>query len=405
MSVLAIVFLVLLGGVGLLWLSRHLMLSAEIRMNNTLTEDHPGPGENPPMISVLIAAKDEEAVIEQCVRTMLDQDYPNYEVILCNDRSDDRTAEIVAKIAEEDDRLTLVNITDLPEGWFGKPNAMQTGIKQAKGEYIAMIDADCRQTSRRTLSTAMKYALDHESDMLSVYPDLEMKGFWENVIQPMCSAIMVIWFNPNRINSAKPIWKKTAYANGAFMMIRKETYEAIGTHESVKTELNEDMKMAYLVKTGGHRLRVVRGNGLYKVRMYTSFTQMIRGWSRIFFGTFGTPARLFTTLAVVLLMSLMPWVMTGLGLGLGLTGCWNGGPVVGIVAAVVAGLQLSVICRYYKLIGAKVSLFWTYPISCAISVWCLLISISKLRPGAKVVWKSTAYAQPQGDTATDPPAS
>ena len=392
MPVLTIVFLVLLGGVGVLWLSRHLMLNSEIRENNTLNNDHPGPGENPPMISVLIAAKDEEEVIDACVRTMLDQDYPNYEVILCNDRSDDRTAEIVAKIAEENERLTLVNITDLPDGWFGKPNAMQTGIKLAKGEYIVMIDADCTQTSRRTLSTAMKYAQDHNSDMLSVYPDLEMKGFWENVIQPMCTAIMVIWFKPSRINSPK--WKTTAYANGAFMMIRKETYDAIGTHEAVKTELNEDMKMAYLVKTGGHRLRVVRGDGLYKVRMYTTFKQMIRGWSRIFFGTFGTPARLFATLGVVLIVSLMPWVLTVLGLGLGLSGIWTGGTLVGAVAAGVATLQMSVICRYYNLIGAKVSMFWTYPMSCAISVWCLLISISKLRPGAKVVWKSTAYAQP-----------
>ena len=86
---------------------------------------------------------------------MLDQDYPDYEMVVCNDRSTDRTPEIVKGIAAENSRLRLLTIERLPEGWAGKNHAMHTGIAQTKGEWICMIDADCWQTSRRTLSAAM----------------------------------------------------------------------------------------------------------------------------------------------------------------------------------------------------------------------------------------------------------
>jgi glycosyltransferase involved in cell wall biosynthesis len=399
MTALMIVLVVLLVLVSLVWCSRHLLITVQKHRSFLLTDAYAGPPAEAPMVSVLVAAKDEEEAIEQCVRTILNQDYPNYEVIVCNDRSDDRTAEIVEAIAKEDDRLTLVNITHLPDGWFGKNNAMQTGIKQARGEYIVMIDADCRQISRRTLSTAVQYALDNDADMLSVFPELEMKGFWENVLQPVASAIMVIWFQPDRINNPK---RKAAYANGAFMMIKREVYNAIGTHEVVKTELNEDMRMAWLVKQAGYKLRVVRSEDLYLVRMYTSFKQMIRGWSRIFFGTFGTPRRLFTTLAVMLIMNLMPWVLGIIAWSLALAGGPTGWFVVAGVATGVMALQLAAIFRYFDLIRAKKWLFWTYPMACLIMTWCLLISISKLRPGATVVWKSTPYDK-DGEADDQPP--
>ncbi|MCK4602615.1 MAG: glycosyltransferase, partial [Phycisphaerae bacterium] len=321
MSALQIVLTVLLSLVSLVWFSRHLMIWREKRLNELLNDDSPGPPDESPKISVIIAAKDEADVIETCVRTMLDQDYPNYEVIVCNDRSDDDTAAIVERIAVEDDKLRLINITDLPDGWYGKPNAMQTGIAASTGEYICMIDADCRQLSRRTLSVAMQHALDCGADLLSVLPVLEMKGFWENVVQPVCSALMIIWFRPDRVNDPA---KRTAYANGAFMLIKREAYHAIGTHEAVRQELNEDMHMAAHLKRAGLRLKVIRAEGLYTVRMYTSFGRILRGWGRIFFGTFGTLGRLLVTLAVVLLMSLLTWVAAGVGLSLAAAGAGGG---------------------------------------------------------------------------------
>lgn len=389
MTSLAITLTVLASLVAMAWLSRHLKIWRERHTGLLLSPDSTGPPDAPPKISVLVAAKDEAACIETCVRTMLDQDYPNFEMTVCNDRSDDDTAEIVQRIADEQPRLHLVNITDLPDGWCGKNNAMQTGIATTDGEWICMIDADCRQVSRRTLSVAIQYAQDSGADLLSVLPRLEMKSWWENVVQPVCGGVMMIWFPPEKVNDPHA---PNAYANGAFILIRRSAYEAIGTHEAVKDRLNEDMHMARLIKQSGLQLRVIRGENLYLVRMYTSFMQIIRGWSRIFYGTFGTLRRLVISLAVVTTMGLLPYLAAGVGLAGWVCGTEPAWPwrMLSIAGLSSVAMQLSVIYRFYKLINAKSGLFWTYPIGCAVAMWTLVISLTKLA-GAKVVWKSTGY--------------
>ncbi len=390
MLTVSIILFVLTSLVSLVWLSRHFKIWREKRTGFLLAADYAGPPENAPMLSVVVAAKDEEENIESCVRTMLDQDYPNFELIVCNDRSNDGTAAIVERIAAEDSRVRLINITHLPEGWCGKNNAMQTGIAASKGEWICMIDADCRQTSRRTLSTAMQYAFDKGSDLLSILPSLEMKGFWENVVQPVCSGIMMIWFEPDKVNSPD---YPNAYANGAFMLMKRSVYEKIGTHEAVKNQLNEDMHMAARVKQAGLNLRVVRNSGLLKVRMYTSFRQIMRGWSRIFFGTFGTLKRLSISLAVLVTMGLLPYITAAVCLPLAAAGfepaAWLW--ACGLTGLAGVALQVSVIYRFYKLIGARYDLAWSYSIGCVIAMIALIMSLSKLRKGAKLVWRDTHY--------------
>lgn len=381
---------------ALVWLSRHLMIAREKRAGFSLTPSAGGPPAQPPLVSVLVAAKDEEACIEACLRSMLRQDYPNFELIVCNDRSTDRTSEIVRRIAAEDARVRLVNIEQLPEGWCGKNNAMRTGIATAAGQWLCMIDADCRQTSPRTLSVAVQHALDSGADLLSVLPRLEMKGFWENVVQPVCGGVMMIWFHPDSVNDpAQP----SAYANGAFILVRRETYDAIGGHQAVRDKLNEDMHMARLTKEHGFKLRVVKSEGLYLVRMYTSLSQIIRGWSRIFYGTFGTLRRLSVSLLAIVLMGLLPHASTLAGLA-GLAAGWQPSWAwLALTAGGAAGsaLQLTAILRFYRLIGAQASLFWTYPIGSAVAAWTVVLALTKLRRGAKVVWKSTGYASaPQG---------
>jgi chlorobactene glucosyltransferase len=217
---------------------------------------------------------------------------------------------------------------------------------------------------------------------------LEMKGFWENVIQPVCSGVMMIWFARHKVNNpAKP----NAYANGAFMLMRREAYEGVGTHEAVKDKINEDMHLAARIKQSGRKLVVVRSTGLYKVRMYTSLKQIYRGWSRIFFGCFGTLRRLSISFLLTLVVGLVPYAAAVTGLlaapGAAAWGC----AAVGLVAA---ALQLSVIHRYYRLAEVTPGLFWTYPLGCAITLAILINSMFRLRAGATVVWKATTYTQP-----------
>ncbi|HOD80085.1 MAG: 4,4'-diaponeurosporenoate glycosyltransferase [Planctomycetes bacterium ADurb.Bin126] len=390
MYTLAIILIVLLGLGNLVWVGRHVMISRQKRTGFALTPESPGPPEAAPKITVVVAAKDEQENIEACVRTMLAQDYPDFEMIVADDRSSDRTGEIVAAIAREDPRLKLVTIDHLPAGWSGKNHAMMHGIAASGGEWICMIDADCRQTSNRTLSVAMQHALDTGSDMLSVLPTLEMQGFWENVVQPVCGGVMMIWFHPDKVNNPA---KRNAYANGAFILMRRSAYEAVGTHEVVKQCLMEDMHMSKKLKDMGMRLRVVQNFGLYLVRMYTSLGAILRGWSRIFLGTFGTPGRLCTSAALVLAFSLLPHLGALAGLILALAGAAPVGlwPVVAATGAAAAILQISAIYRFYRLIGGRTDLAWTFPIGAVLALVALLMSISRLRPGAKVVWRGTTY--------------
>ena len=397
MTAVFVILIVLSGLVLAVWASRHVLISAERRRDSLLRPDRASGQADLPFVSVVVAAKDEAENIEPCVRTMLGQDYGDFEMIVVNDRSEDGTGRIVQGIAAEDGRLKLINIDHLPEGWCGKNNAMQQGIAAARGEWICMIDADCRQTSTRSLATAMAYALETDADLLSVLPNLEMKGFWENVVQPVCGGVMMIWFSPARVNDPS---RPDAYANGAFMLMRRAAYEKIGTHEAVRDKVNEDMHLAARVKAAGLKLRVTRNAGLYLVRMYTSLGKIIRGWSRIFYGTFGTLRRLTVSLAVLAVLGLVPWAAAILGFAAVLAGAGAASLAwaCAAVGSAAALMQVSVIFRFYRLVGARPSLAWTYPLGCAVGSIALLAAMRTLHSGAAITWRNTTYTRPGGPT-------
>jgi len=400
-----IIWLSCCTAVGLVWASRQFSILRAVRHDRRLRPNsHPPFAGNAPRLSVLVAAKDEEDNIEVCVRSLLTQNYPNLEIIAINDRSDDRTGEILDRLqSEHGDRVQAVHVERLADGWFGKNHAMHTGMKYATGEWLCFIDADCRQTSEKTLSVAMQEALGNRIDFLSVLPVLETKTFWERVIQPVCAAIMVIWFDPEKVNNPK---LKAAYANGAFMLMSRETYQTIGEHDAVKTELNEDICMARLAKDRGVRLFVIQNEGLYLTRMYSSFAEAWRGWSRIFFGTFRTYRRLFATLGLVLTMSVFPFVsfvVAGAGLVLADEASrdhwWL---ALGITGAVIVMLEV-VIFQFMRLVRAASWAWLTYPFGVLLGAGMLVMALRKAA-GAATTWRGTTY-QNQPASVQSPPNS
>src|SRR5262249_17850018 len=141
-----------------------------------------------PKVSILVAARDEESNIESCIRELLDQDYPNFEVIAIDDRSRDGTSSILRGLENEyDGRLQALTVRELPDGWFGKNNAMRMGVDASTGEWLLLTDADCRFPSRGVLSAAMHDARENSSDFLTVIPELETRETWERILQPVCS--------------------------------------------------------------------------------------------------------------------------------------------------------------------------------------------------------------------------
>lgn len=389
--VLPAILTALCGLVAAVWASRHVLIWREHRRNQILTPDSPTLEGDRPHVSAFVAAKDEERCISACLKSLLAQDYAPFDLTVIDDRSTDRTAQIIRDLAHTDPRLHLVQVDHLPDGWCGKCHAMWTGVPTTASPWVMLTDADCCYLSPHTLSIAMRYALATHADMLSVLPVLEMRGFWENVVQPVCGGVMMIWFQPDKVNDpARP----NAYANGAFILMRRSAYQAIGTHAAVRDKLMEDMYLAARVKQAGLTLRVVRSSDLYSVRMYTSLAQILRGWSRIFFGTFGTLPRLTISLVVMLLMGLLPYAAAIAGLAVAAAGGSAGWLTLGLMGLGTALLQLSVIARFYKIAGARPLLAWTYPIGCGVVTVALLIAMSKHARGATVVWRNTRYAKP-----------
>ncbi|NLF32119.1 MAG: glycosyltransferase [Planctomycetes bacterium] len=388
MGTIPTILTVVSGLTALVWLVRHVSLSQGGRVPEGLGPESPGPPADPPRVSVLLAAKDERENIGPCLQSLLAQDYPDFEVIVADDRSADGTGEVAAGIAASDPRVKVLSIDTLPEGWWGKNHAIWTASRAATGAWLCTVDADCRQTSPRTLSAALGHAVAHEVDMLSILPVLRMQGFWENVVQPVCGAVLVYWYQPQHVNDpARP----EAYANGTLMLIRREVYDAVGGHEAIRGEMMEDLRLAARVKGAGRRLRVTQNEGLYEVRMYPSLADTMAGWSRIFWGAFPTRRRLRLTMIVLALISLSPYVLGLWGWLAWLAGGSTGWLVAASAATAAAAVQLAFIARLYPLLKARRSLFWTWPLGCVLALVALARAYRFHRPGGAVVWRSTTY--------------
>ena len=381
------------------WTSRHFQLSRAARVMPPLDATmYANENGDLPTVSLLVAAKDEAANIEACVRSLVAQDYSCLEVIAVNDRSTDATGAILDRLAVESDRLTALHVRELRSGWFGKNNAMREGIERADGQWLCFTDADCVQSCRRSLTIAMRYALEKGVDFLSVLPAHETKGFWESIIQPACSGILMIWFNPLRVNDPA---RRTAYANGAFMLMRRSCYEAIGGHDAVKTELNEDMHMARRAKEAGQRLRVVSNVDLYTVRMYDGFAQTRAGWSRIFYGCFGTLRRLVATAVMVVMVSLLPWAALAVSIGAVMIDVAPVAPWRALLVASAATclMQMTVMLRFYRLNRLHPAYAIAYPLGVGIGLWALIGAIRRLGGRSTTTWRGTTY---RGDRVETP---
>ncbi len=381
--------------VGLAWLIRYIVLGNMARRRKLLSADSEGAyPDPPPRVSILVAAKDEEANIQACVESLLDQDYPNFELIVINDRSSDRTGAILADLEQKArGALRVVTVRDLTDGWFGKNNAMNEGVKVASGEWLCFMDADCRQTSRRTISVAVSEAIAHRIDFLSLTPILDTRRTWERIIQPVCAAILIARFRPSRVNRAD---NTVAYANGQFMLLNRKCYDGIGGHERVRNRINEDMHLARNTKAGGFKLRVLENDGLYVTRMYATFDEAWRGWTRIFYGCFESIPTLCAVALVTFVCGVAPWLSvvaacTGLvaTLGTASAGRWA---VAALLWAVAVGLLLVANARlYHGFLRFDRRWAWTYGLGCCIAVGMLISAMLKTIGITSTTWRGTTY--------------
>ena len=185
-----IVMLIIMTLIAAVWVVRHIHISIVNRRGPFIRKGiSPASIENPPFVSIIVPARNEEHNIVKCLESIFAQDYPRLEVLVVNDRSQDETASAVESfIASQKGKsriiCSLINIKELPDGWTGKTFALHTGSRSAKGDWLLFVDADTRHDGSN-VSQAMEYVTREKVDMLSLIPGLETRTFWEKTMQPL----------------------------------------------------------------------------------------------------------------------------------------------------------------------------------------------------------------------------
>jgi len=211
-----------------------------------------------PRVSIILPARNEEKFIEKCLNSLLNQDYDNYEIITINDSSTDSTRNIIKEYSKKFPKIISVDAKPKPDGWIGKNWACIEGYKKASGDLLLFTDADTVHTSS-VISLAVSHLLSLKLDALTVIPRMLCLDKITKITLPMISTFLHTRFSALRVNDTS---KGTGYFFGSFFIIKKSTYDSVGTHEGVKGELVEDGALGRKVKESGFKMRMVRGEHL-----------------------------------------------------------------------------------------------------------------------------------------------
>ncbi len=211
-----------------------------------------------PKVSIILPARNEEAFIGRCLHTLTKQDYPNYEVIVINDSSEDATGEIIRKYADQDPRIIPVDAKPKPDNWMGKNWACIEGYERATGELLLFTDADTT-FAPDIISKAVNRLVSDNLDALTAIPRLLTNDPWTRATLPVLAAFLHTQFSALKVNDSK---KTTGYFYGSFFVMRREIYEEVGTHKVVSQEIVEDAALGRIVKGGGYKMRMVRADDM-----------------------------------------------------------------------------------------------------------------------------------------------
>jgi glycosyltransferase involved in cell wall biosynthesis len=226
-------------------------------------------------VSAIIAARNEELTIGQAVLSLAGQPEIS-EIVVVDDQSADGTASILKSLAADVPQLQAIESGPLPEGWVGKNHAAWQGAQRATGAWLLFTDADALHLPGST-ARALLQAAASGAAMLSLSPAQEMRAWWERAMIPFVYCRLAQLYSYAAVNDPR---SPAAAANGQYLLIRREAYEAIGGHAAVRGEVLEDVALARRAKDAGIRLFFAPDEGLVRVRMYTTFRAMWEGWTK-----------------------------------------------------------------------------------------------------------------------------
>lgn len=368
---------------GLIWLA---YAFAQSRMTKLVRWTKPLPP-SPPRVTIVIPAKDEGLEVERCLKSVLAQDYPDFDIVAVNDRSRDQTGAIFDTYSMENERFRSLHIpmNGLPPGWLGKCNALYTATRQIDSPWILFVDSDVT-LAPNALSSAMSLALVREVDALSILTTLECRNFLERLMLPLLAGTWTVMHAVSLTNQdSKP---HRAEANGQFFLVRREAYEAVGGHATVKDCITEDVELARALKVAEFKMRFYMGAHLAATRMHARFDQMLHGWSRIYSGTARRrPWRILATIIAVIICVDSFWP----ALVLGPLHPLRGSLLLTLGVLMIHWTAATLFLRnFYRKSGNAGWYALLAPLSTSLMLVILLYSLRKCQTG-KIVWRDTVF--------------
>ncbi|MEW9701173.1 glycosyltransferase family 2 protein [Paenibacillus sp. SI8] len=343
--------------------------------------------DKPPLVSVIIAAKEEESTILDTVRHLLSQNYPRLEIIAVNDRSQDATGVRLEELRKWSARkdgistpLQIVHITQLPAGWLGKNHALYQGYLQAKGQYLLFTDADIL-FSPATISDAVAYMKENEVHHLTLTPNMIARGTLLRGFVHFFLFSFSLFVRPWRANKENS--RGQGIGIGAFNMVSRHAYEAIGTHRAIALRPDDDLQLGISLKRAGFRQKILSGKHTLQVEWYRSLKEAITGLEKNLFSGF----HYSYTMALIacigqLLFFISPW--------LGLLFLWDWR---GLLFSADVILQIWLYRLLIdRMMGKRGSEAYQLPVSAALLLYTIVRSVWLTWRQGGIYWRGTFYA-------------
>ena len=370
------------------WIGLGLFIALFVRVPPRLPP--PGPWEEggAPTVSVLVPARDEEENIGPLLASLAATEYPDFEILVVDDQSEDRTPELVLEAEPGNSGgIRLIRGAPLPEGWFGKPWACIQGAREARGDLLLFTDADTLHAPELLGQAVAELAAD-AADALTVIGRQVMGSFWERLLQPQFFLFLAVRF-PRTGTPRPPNRWRDAIANGQYLLIRRDVYESMGGHGAVMGEVVEDMRLAQLLVRAGRRLVVKEGRGL-RTRMYRSLGGLVEGWSKnVATGALQTTGGWLLPLILPgsLLLGALLWVLPPVVLAWALVSGSGGLPLH--FGALTTGFSVVVWGGATLFMGGNPLYGFLYPLGSLVAGYIFILSWVR---GGRIRWRGRSYS-------------